>query len=63
MLRPTVYLLTPKNKRGQRWIDENLNLEPWQFSGKSVAIEHRYIHDILADIQEAGIIADFILSH
>ena len=51
----TVFLLHPETTEGQHWIDQNLCPEPWQFMGNSVAIEHRYISDIVDGAREDGL--------
>lgn len=44
--------LTPE---GREWADANLQVEDWQMWGRDgVAIEPRYVEDILAGISDAG---------
>jgi hypothetical protein len=49
----SIYLLRPRTDEGQAWIDDNLVVEDYQRLGNSVAVEHRYIGNIVT-----GIVAD-----
>lgn len=54
----SVFLLNPITPKAKTWIDENLQLESWQYMGKSPAIEHRYIGDIVDGMIEDGLCLD-----
>lgn len=46
--------LRPNNDSAQRWLEENAQSEPWQWLGRWLCIEHRYITDIVAGIRDEG---------
>lgn len=50
----TVYLLRPLTDRGAAWIGENIGPDA-QFLGDAVAVEHRYIGDIVQGLQADGL--------
>lgn len=51
----TLYLLTPVTKRAQKWVDEHLP-EDRQTLGTGIAVEHRYIGEIVEGIKRDGLI-------
>jgi hypothetical protein len=53
---PTVFLLVPKTDDARRWVREHLPDDVMRL-GAGVAIEHRYIEDILEGIQADGLTA------
>ncbi len=54
----TVYLLTPFSKKADNWIKDHLTGKNLVF-GKSIAVEHRYIFDIVEAIKDERLIKDF----
>jgi len=50
----TVYVLHPVSQKGERWIANHLQ-EDAQRLGNAVAIEHRYVRDIVLAIQDSGL--------
>ena len=50
----TIFLLEPKNDVAVAWVDEHLPADR-QLWGASTVVEHRYIRDIVAGIQSAGL--------
>lgn len=53
-MEPTVYLLIPKDKFGQNWINNNIDPEATRL-GNGVAVEHRYIQLIWDLLTRHGI--------
>ena len=51
----SVYGLTPLTERAQKWVDENVNFEPWQLLGLTIVLEHRYIDEILEAMVDDGL--------
>ena len=51
---PSIYLLTPHTPVARAWLGENVQAESDQFIGTSLAVEHRYIADIVEGIRAAG---------
>jgi hypothetical protein len=51
---PSIYLLTPHTTAARAWLDENVQAESYQFIGTSLAVEHRFIAQIVEGIIAAG---------
>lgn len=51
----SIVMFTPKSNEGRTWVDENLNLESWQWLGQSFAVEWRYAPDIVQGMMEDGL--------
>jgi hypothetical protein len=49
----SVYLLMPHTQRGKTWLRDNVAAEDYQYIGPNLAVEHRYVADIVQ-----GMIAD-----
>ena len=58
----TVYKLLPLSRKCKKWIKENVSLKDWQ-SPNGIAIEWRYVDDIVEGLEVDGIKIDkdFIL--
>ena len=54
MNNPSVYVLIPLTDQCKEWIASNLSYESWQLIGDGIAIEHRYIDDVIALLQKFG---------
>jgi hypothetical protein len=54
-LEGSVALIRPESDAGSDWIADNLQVEPWQFFGKAVACEPRYIADIVLGASKDGL--------
>jgi len=52
----TIVLFTPKTAQARRWTDDSVQLEPWQWLGRSFAVDHRYAADLIDGYTEAGFI-------
>ena len=51
----TIALIKPLNKRAKQWIKDNLQHESWQEWCGSLAVEPRYIDEILWQAEEDGL--------
>src|ERR1017187_822643 len=51
----TVVLLTPLTAKARRWIDDNVEIEPWQLFGDVIAIEPRYVSGLIAGAIQDGL--------
>ena len=51
----SVVLLIPMSSRGKAWIDDNLQLEGWQWYGNAAAVEARYADAIVDGMQDDGL--------
>jgi hypothetical protein len=49
-----VVLFTPENKVESEWLNDNCQAEPWQYSGLSLAVDHRLAQDIYDAVVELG---------
>lgn len=52
----SIVLLTPISDAGRGWVDENLELESWQWYAGGVAIDHRYADDIIEGMVGDGLL-------
>jgi hypothetical protein len=56
MSMTTIFLLIPLSKAAREWVSENIAIEPYQRLGANVGVEHRFIGDIVAGMQAAGLV-------
>ena len=50
---PSVYLITPLTSECRNWLKENVS-EDAMYLGPSLAVEHRYVEDLVLGLQEQG---------
>ncbi len=48
-------VLTPE---AEKWAQDNLNAESWQWQGNAIGIDHHYIEDIVEGMVEDGLVPD-----
>jgi hypothetical protein len=48
----TVVLLTPLTETARQWIDDNVEVEPWQRFGDVIAVDPRCIEGLIASAME-----------
>ncbi len=53
----SVYLLTPNTVAACEWLDDHIQ-DDAQFHGYSLAVEHRYIDDVVRGIQADGLLVE-----
>ena len=53
MNNPSVYVLTPLTDDCKQWIADNVVYESWQLIGEGIAIEWRYIDELIALLTES----------
>jgi hypothetical protein len=51
----TVYLFTPRSKKGRKWVEDNVHLEDWQWLGKGFAVDHRFVADLTSGMKADGL--------
>ena len=51
----SVVLLVPMTPAARAWITENVHTEPWQWLGGSLAIDWRFVPDLLDGMVDAGL--------
>ena len=54
----TTFLFDPVSERGKEWVEENVGYEPWQQFGGSIAVEHRYIGDLVDGARRDGLVVE-----
>lgn len=52
----TVILIQPLTKRGTAWVEENISAEGWQMLGNAIAAEPRMCPDVIAGMEDAGLL-------
>jgi len=59
----SIYLLTPITPEAKEWIEENVS-EDSQWLGNGLAVEARYLSDLVSGMSEDGLILseDFIIN-
>jgi hypothetical protein len=50
---PSVYLITPLTPECRDWLKDNVS-EDALYHGQSLAVEHRYVENLVAGLQEQG---------
>jgi hypothetical protein len=54
----SVALFTPMTPIARQWVEENVEVKPWQGIGASVACEPRCLNDLVTRMQEGGLAVD-----
>ena len=49
----SIFLVTPLNDTARDWLEENIS-EDSQYLGRALAVEHRYIENLLQGLQNEG---------
>ena len=55
----SIILLCPNTDAAQEWMRDNLQVEPWQYLGSNLAIDHRMFGDIAEGILEDGLTGEW----
>ena len=50
---PSVYLITPLTPECEDWLKDNVS-EDAMYLGPSLAVEHRYVENLVLGLQEEG---------
>ena len=51
-------MLTPMTDIGHRWVEEHVEIEPWQRFGASVACDPRCLNDLVEGMREDGLVVE-----
>jgi hypothetical protein len=51
--------IRPLNTAGKKWVDDNVIADPWQWMGRDLVVEHRYIEPIIAAMSQDGLDIEF----
>ena len=54
----SVFLFDPVSDRGKEWVDRNVSYEPYQRFGGAIAVEHRYIDDLVEGAVSDGLVVE-----
>jgi len=49
-------LFTPMTPAAHQWVEGNVDVEPWQRMGASIACEPRYLDNIIQGMQDDGLV-------
>ena len=52
----SIWVLCPLTERAKTWFDLNVQSEPWQWSGATIVVEHRFALALLHGISDAGLV-------
>ena len=47
----TVVLIIPVTELAKKWVNENVQVESWQWLGQGFAVDHRYAPDLLQGME------------
>ena len=54
----TVYLFDPVSDCGREWVERHVGYEPSQKFGGAIAVEHRYIGDLVDGARRDGLVVE-----
>ena len=54
----TVSTITPLSDACREWVEDNVEIEPWQRFGTSIAIEPRYLDHLAEAMIEDGLVIE-----
>ena len=54
----TITTITPLSDACREWLEENVEIEPWQRFGTSIAIEPRYLDHLAEAMIEEGLVME-----
>ena len=54
----TVTTVTPLSDRCREWLEENVEIEPWQRFGNAIAVEPRYVDQLAEAMIEEGLVME-----
>jgi hypothetical protein len=52
----TVFVFCPLTDRAKDWLEENVEIEPWQWFGSAFVVEHRYAWGLGQGMKDAGLV-------
>ena len=50
----SIITIRPVSEAAHQWLDENVDAEPWQWLDGALCAEHRFAHDLVHEITDAG---------
>ena len=54
----TITTITPLSDACREWLEENVEIEPWQRFGTSIAVEPRYVQQLAEAMTEEGLVME-----
>jgi hypothetical protein len=54
----SIALLTPMTPSAHKWVEENVQVEPWQRMGASIACEPRLLDHLIEGMQADGLVVE-----
>jgi hypothetical protein len=51
----SVAVLTPLTSEASDWLSANVSFEPWQLWGGGIALDSRFVDDLVTGIEEEGL--------
>ena len=54
----TITTITPLSDACREWVEDNVEIEPWQRFGNSIAIEPRYVEQLADAMIEEGLVME-----
>jgi hypothetical protein len=51
-----LFLFGPLTDRAKDWLEQNVEIEPWQWSGDTFVVEHRYTWGLGQGMKDAGLV-------
>jgi hypothetical protein len=54
----SVALFTPMTPEAHQWVEENVEIEPWQRMGCSIACEPRCLEQLVKGMQQGGLVVE-----
>jgi hypothetical protein len=54
----TVTTITPLSDRCRKWLEEKVEIEPWQRFGNAIAVEPRYVEQLAEAMIEEGLVME-----
>lgn len=51
----SIVMVTPLTQPAKDWVEENVQLEGWQWLGGGFAVEPRYVMSLASGIADAGL--------
>jgi len=54
----TIFLVRPLTAEARAWLDSNVVAEPYQWFGPALAVEHRYIENLVEGMTAEGFEVD-----
>lgn len=55
----SVCMVTPMSPAAHEWVDENVQLDSWQWLGASFACEPRYVSSLIDGMVDDGLTVEF----